>query len=311
MRTLAMAAAAAAALVLAHAAPARPPADPAAQAASAVPAGSGVCTPWRVRTLLRGQGWLENLAFDRRGGITISALAQGKLLRLAPSGRLTTLAEPVTGPGAQVRRGRGLSFVTGNAPSATPTGTIDRLDLRTGRRTTWARGLTAPNGMALLPNGDAIVSRDVGTGTGLTRIRARDPRHPQVGWAKLDDTNGLALDRSGRRLYVARTFSLDGEVTVLRVADPRRTGVAGRLGAGVLPDDLTSDARGVLYVAGFASGAIHRLDPRTHRSCAIATGLEHPTSARFGGPGRHARHLYVTDPGGPLTEPVPPRRARR
>jgi sugar lactone lactonase YvrE len=310
MRALTIPTAAVAALVLAQAAPARPPADPAPRADAAVAARAGLCAPWRVRTLLQGQGWLENLAFDRRGSITISALAQGKLLRLAPNGRVTTLAAPVTGPGAQVRRGSVLSFVTGNGPSAAPTGTIDRLDLRTGRRTTWARGLTSPNGMALLPNGDAIVSRDIGTGTGLTRVRARDPRHPQVGWAKLDDTNGLALDRSGRRLYVARTFSPDGEITVVRVADPRRTGVAGRLGAGVVPDDLTSDRRGILYVAGFGSGAIHRLDPRTHRSCAIATGLEHPTSVRFGGPGRHAAHLYVTDSGGHLSELAPPRRGR-
>ena len=310
MRTLAILAAAVATLVLAQVAPARPGADPAPPSARAVAAGTGVCAPWRVRTLLQGQGWLENLAFDGRGGITISALAQGKLLRLGPNGRLSTLAAPVAGPGGQVRRGRVLSFVTGNGGNPAPVGTIDRLDLRTGRRTTWARGLTSPNGLAFLPSGDAIVSRDVGAGTGLTRVRARDPRHPQVNWARLDDTNGLALAPGGRRLYVARTFSPDGEITTVRVADPSRTGVAGRLGAGVLPDDLTSDRRGVLYVAGFASGAIHRLDPRTRRSCAIASGLEHPTSARFGGPGRNPRHLYVTDSGGHLSELVPPRGTR-
>jgi DNA-binding beta-propeller fold protein YncE len=311
MRTLVILAAALATLVLAQVAPARPGADPAPPAARAVAAGTGVCAPWRVRTLLQGQGWLENLAFDGRGGITLSALADGKLLLLSASGRLSTLDGPVSAPGAQVRRGRVLSFVTGDAPSPAPVGTVDRLDLRTGRRSTWAAGLTSPNGLAFLPNGDAIVSRTSGTGTGLTRIRARDPRHPQLGWAKLDDTNGLALDRARRKLYVARTLSADGEITVVQVADPRRTSVAGRLGPGVLPDDLTRDRRGVLYVAGFGSGAIHRLDPRTHRSCPIASGLEHPTSARFGGPGRHVRHLYVTDAGGHLSELIPPRRPRR
>ena len=78
----------------------------------------------------------------------------------------------------------------------------------------------------------------------------------------------------------------------------------------MLPDDLTLDRRGVLYVAGFGSGAIHRLNPRTHRSCVIAGGLQQPTSARFGGPGRNPRHLYVTDVGGHLSELIPPRRGR-
>ena len=162
MRTLAILPAALATLVLAQVAPARPGADPAPPAARAVAAGTGVCAPWRVRTLLQGQEWLENLAFDGRGGITISALDEGKLLRLSAAGRLSTLDAPVSAPGAQVRRGRVLSFVTGDAPDPAPVGTIDRLDLRTGRRSTWAAGLTSPNGLAFLPNGDAIVSRDLG-----------------------------------------------------------------------------------------------------------------------------------------------------
>ena len=117
MRTLAILAAALATLVLAQVAPARTDGDPAPPSARAVAAGTGVCAPWRVRTLLQGQGWLENLAFDGRGGITISALAQRKVLRLGPNGRLSTLVAPVNAPGGQVRRGRVLSFVTGNGPT--------------------------------------------------------------------------------------------------------------------------------------------------------------------------------------------------
>src|SRR5689334_12085046 len=154
----------------------------------------GACAPWHVRTLLHDQGWLENLAFDGRGGLTISALTQGKLLRLTRPGRLTTLLSPVHAPGGQARDGRWLYFNTGDTLPLMPDGTVDRLDLRTGKRRTWASGLTMPNGLVLLPNGDAVVSRDLGTGTGLTRIRARDPKHPQFNWAKLDDTNGLAVD---------------------------------------------------------------------------------------------------------------------
>jgi sugar lactone lactonase YvrE len=265
------------------------------------------CSQWQARTLLSGQGWLENLGFDGRGSITISALDQGRLLRLSHPRRLTTLLAPVASPGGQARRGRVLYFNTGDLATDQPTGTIDRLNLRTGRRSTWARGLTAPNGLVLLPNGDAVVSRDVGTGTGLTRIPAHDPGHPQFQWARLDDTNGLAVDPSGRWLYVDRTFSPRGEVDRVSISNPRRVQVVGELGAGVFPDDMTIDKRGILYIAGFVSGKIHRLDPRTSSSCAIASGLTQPTSVRFGGPGWPARRLYVTDAGGHLSELVPPR----
>jgi sugar lactone lactonase YvrE len=90
------------------------------------------------------------------------------------------------------------------------------------------------------------------------------------------------------------------------IANPRRVQLVGRIGAGVAPDGLTIDANGILYVAGFGSGDIYRLDPRTHSSCAIATGVAHPTSARFGGRGWRARDLYVSDAGGHLSELAPP-----
>jgi hypothetical protein len=277
------------------------------RAPAAASARRGPCAGWRVHTLLRGQGWLENLAFDGRGSITLSALDQGRILRLSRKRRLSTLVR-VSGPGGQARRGHILYFTTGVLPAPTLRGTIDRLDLRTGRRSTWARGLNIPNGLAILRNGDAVVSRDLGLNTGLTRVRARDPRHPQFGWARLDDTNGLAVDPRGRWLYVARIFSAMGEVDRVSIAHPRRVKAVGYLGAGAMPDDMTVDQRGILYIAGFGNGKVYRLDPRTHASCAIARGLARPTSARFGGPGWRTRSLYVTDVDGHLYELSPPRR---
>jgi hypothetical protein len=263
----------------------------------------GSCAPWHVRTLVSGQGWLENLAFDGRGSITLSALAQGRLLRFSRGGRLSTLLGSVSAPGGQARRGRFLYFNTGDTLGAGgAAGTVDRLDLRTGRRSTWARGLAMPNGLLLLSNGDAIVSGGAGSDRQLTRVPAHDRAHPRLHWARLDGTNGLAVDPSGRWLYVTRTLSSDGEVDRVSIAHPRRVRVAGRLGAGVLPDDMAIDKRGILYVAGFGDGKIHRLDPRTHSSCALASGLTQPTSVRFGGAGWHRHRLYVTDAGGHLSE---------
>jgi DNA-binding beta-propeller fold protein YncE len=265
------------------------------------------CADWHARSLLSGQGWLENLAFDGRGRMTISALGRDRLLKLRRGGQPHTLLSPVAAPGGQaLRRGHFLYFVTGDSIPPMPTGTIDRLDLRTGKRTTWARGLTMPNGLTFLPDGDAVVSRDVGTGTGLTRIPRRHPRHPDFNWAGIDDTNGLAVDPDGRYLYVTRTFSADGEVDRISIAHPSRVRAIGHLGAGVSPDDMTIDARGILYVAGFLAGKVFRLNPRTGRSCAIATGINGPTSPRFGGAGWFRKRLYVTTAGGDLVALRPP-----
>lgn len=282
-------------------------------AALALPAASAEanpCSPWQGRTLLSGQGWLENLTFDGRGAMTLSALGQGKLLRLLPNGQVSTLLSPVFAPGGQRRRGNVLYFNTGDTVSPAPTGTVDRLDLRTGVRSTWAKGLTMPNGLVFLPGGDAVVSGEVPPEIGLTRIPAKDPGHPQAGWAKLGGTNGMAVDPSGRWLYVDRTPPLvaDGEVDRVLISHPSIVQVVGRLGTGTFPDDMTIDERGVLYIAGFAAGKIFRLDPRTHSVCAIASNLANPTAVKFGGPGWRARDLYVTDAGGHVTELTPPRR---
>jgi sugar lactone lactonase YvrE len=272
-----------------------------AQMTSAAPRSKpdGACSAWSVRTLLSGQGWLENLAFDGSGSITISALSQDRLLKLTRGGTLSTLLSAVPAPGGESRRGNVLYFDTGDTMPVTPKGTIDRLDLRTGRYVTWARGLTMPNGLVILGDGDAVVTSVV---TSVTRVPARDPAHPAFGWADVNGTNGIVLDSSGRWLYVDRTFSSDGEVDRILISDPRRVEIVGRLGAGSEPDDMAIDAHGILYVAGFGTGKVYRLDPRTRTSCAIASGLTGPTSVRFGGRGWPSGNLFVTDAGGHLSE---------
>jgi SMP-30/Gluconolactonase/LRE-like region len=278
----------------------------AALTALALPQAAGACTQWHARTLLSGQGWLENLAFDGRGSITLSALVQGRILKLSRGGGLSTLVDSVFAPGGQALRGRFLYFNTGDTVGPQSAhGTVDRVDLRTGRRSTWAPNLAMPNGLLLLRNGDAIVSGGQDFHRQLTRVPARDPAHPQRHWAKVDGGNGLAVDPTGRWVYVTRTLSADGEIVRVSIAHPRRINVVARLGAGAIPDDMAIDRHGILYVAGFGSGKVYRVNPRRHTSCAIASGLIQPTSARFGGPGWNRRHLYVTDAQGHLSELAP------
>jgi hypothetical protein len=241
------------------------------------PAATGSCRPWKARTVARDLGLLENLEFDGRGGMILSNIAHGAIERLMPDGRVTTLAANVNAPGGLRVGGRTLYFNTGDSlPSGQQgiaDGTIDRLDLRTGARTTWARGLTMPNGLLLLRGGDALVSRDIGPGTGITRVPRRDPAAIRTNWAALDDTNGLALDPRGRWLYADRTFAKDSPVVRISLAHPRRVRVIARLhrrGPLLGLDDMTIDRAGVLYIAANGGGQVIRLDTRTRRSCVIA-----------------------------------------
>jgi sugar lactone lactonase YvrE len=275
---------------------------------------SGACVPWQASTVLAGQGPLENLVFDGRGGLLLSAIRDNEILRLGVNGELTTLIDDVYAPGGlRVRRGV-LYFNTGdNATSGVQgiaDGTIDRYRFESGRRSVWARDLTMPNGLVFLPNGDAVVSRDLGTGTGMTRIRARDPEHPQLNWAGLDDTNGMAVDPTGGWLYTVETFSAESRVYRIRISDPSRIRVVASLGGGMVLkalDDMTIDRRGRLYITANLAGEVIRLNPETGATCVLASGLHNPSAVKFGrGPGWSKRSLYVTGFDGAVVRLTPP-----
>src|SRR3954452_21384103 len=271
------------------------------------------CDPWKQRTVKADLGSLENLEFDDAGGLLLSASGPGAIERLTPDGNVTTLVPDVNAPGGQRLVGRKLYFNTGDAAASglagTADGTLDSFDLDTHVRTTVASGLTMPNGLAVLPNGDFVVSRDIGSGTGITRIPAGDPAHPQSNWAQLDDQNGMAVDPTGTWLYAVQTFTADSAVWKFRISNPSDKSVVAAL-AGPTPkglDDMTIDSAGVLYIAANGTGEVIRLDPAPGKHGGTATGLQNPSSLKFGrGPGGAASHLYVVAFDGSVRELIPP-----
>ena len=273
----------------------------------------GACAPWSQRQLKAGLGSLENLEFDGTGGLLLSASGPGAIERLTPDGNVTTLVPDVNAPGGQRVVGRVLYFNTGDGAASglmgTPDGTLERFDLDTHQRSTVASGLTMPNGLAILPNGDFVVSRDIGSGTGITRIPHDDPGHPQTNWVRLDDQNGMAVDPTGTFLYAVQTFTADSAVYRIRISDPSDKKVVATL-ADTSPkglDDMTIDAHGILYVAANLSGEAIRVDPATGQHCVIAGGMQNTSSLKFGrGPGWDAKHLYVTGFDGVVRELTPP-----
>jgi sugar lactone lactonase YvrE len=281
---------------------------------AAVSAAPDPCQPWTVNVLATGLGSLENLEPDGRDGLFVSASTQNAVLRLTRTGEPTVAVPDVTSPGGLRVRGNALFFNTGDSAASgalgRADGTIDKLDLRTGKRSTWAAGLTMPNGLVFLPDGSALTSRDVAglSPTGITRVV-----HGKVTpmWSDQADSNGLAVDPTGKWLYSDETFTLPSNVYRTEIAHPeRREVVASLLTPGVPKglDDLTISTSGVLYVAANSGGEVIRLDPRTKQSCAVATGLT-TTSAVKQGRGRAfpSSRLYVTGFDGRVLELVPPR----
>jgi SMP-30/Gluconolactonase/LRE-like region len=272
------------------------------------------CARWTDRTIASGLGSLENVEADGLGGLLVSASDQDAIVRLGRNGTATTLVGGVTAPGGlRVRRGV-LFFNTGDALASgvfdRPDGTIERFDLRTRKRTVYAKSIVMPNGLVFLPNGDALTSRDIGGPPAIYVVPRRDPAHHRA-WAQTDDSNGMAVSPSGRFLYVNQTFKHDSPVLRIPIANPKKIEVLARVGEAKGLDDMTIDRAGVLYLAANGSGEIIRLDPRTGRSCAIAggasSGWRNTSAVKFGcGPGWRSDRLYAVGFDGVVRELIPP-----
>ncbi|MEA2473888.1 MAG: hypothetical protein QOE06_1803, partial [Thermoleophilaceae bacterium] len=116
-------------------------------------------------------------------------------------------------------------------------------------------------------------------------------------------------DPTGTWLYADQTFTQDAAVYRIRIADPSDRAVVATL-ADPAPkglDDMTIDAKGILYLAANGTGEVIRLDPSTGAHCTIVTGLQNPSALKFGrGPGWHADRLYVVGFDGAVRELTPP-----
>lgn len=261
------------------------------------------CHPWSSSVISSGHGVLENLAFDGRGGMLLSRsnLGPGSSIdRLQPDGRRDTVVRDIDAPGAIVVQGNRAYFATGNSFTAglTPgTGTVDYLDLDTGARHPYARGLTAPNGMAFLSNGDIVVSSDTAA-PGLTLVPKGAPDRPAPYALTGVTTNGIAVDAATGTLYTDSTFDPATKVYALDIAAPAaapREWTIGGFGPFNSADDLTIDAQGNVYVALNVGGKVVRVNTATGAQCTIAEGLLLTSSLRFGaGPGWDPNSLYVT-----------------
>lgn len=291
-------------------------ATPLAPAAAATPT-APQCTPWTTRQVAHGFGMLENLAFDGRGAMLLSDQSPmgtgGSIDRLTADGARSTVVPDVEGPGGIAVAGHTAYFTTGNTATAGLTGgasgTIEALDLDSGRVSTVARGLAMPNGLVRLPNGNFVVSKDIGATTGLTLVDPGTGGHQPYG-PGLVSANGLALSPDATRLYASTTFTPTTSIVGIDPAHPQTPATTTTLpGFGPLnaADDLTVGPDGQVYAALNLAGEVLRIDPNTGLTCTLARGLPLTTSVRFGaGPGWDQRSLYATSYLGTVTRLAPP-----
>lgn len=227
------------------------------------------CVGWEVRGLVDGLGRIENLEPDRRGGMLLSSTDRGRIERLLPDGSVEVAFEGVPAPGG-LRVIAGVLFAnTGDSLQAgllgSTDGTIQRIELGSGARETWADGLTMPNGLVFAADGRAFTSRTIGVDAAVTMVPPDPPREPQR-WAEIRDTNGLAIDAAQEWLYASTTFDPLAPVHRVRLDDPTAIELVANLttvGTPVIKglDDLTIDGADVLYITANGSGEVLRLDP--------------------------------------------------
>lgn len=293
------------------------PTTTAAPAATTLAPAPTACVPWTVSTVASGFGMLENLAFDGRGNILLSEGAPsggGALRTLTAKGEKGDLVEDVNSPGGIVVDGSRALFTTGNNAMSglmgTTNGTVESVNLDTGERTTLAKGLTMPNGLAQLADGDLLTTTALGDSVGITRIPAGGGESERLS-VDLGSVNGIAATTDGK-VVVDTSFDATSAVHVLDAADLTAAPTTVKLpgdGRTNIADDLAVGEDGSVYVALNGAGKVVRVDPVSGNRCDIATGITMPSSVRFGaGEGWDPTALYATSFDGKVRKLVPPTR---
>jgi hypothetical protein len=273
---------------------------------------SAGCPSWHMHTIASGLGTLESLLPDGHGGMLLSSTTNDAVERLTRSGTVTVLATAPS-PGQLVWHGKDrVLFPTGDIIASglagKTDGTLDVLNIKTTKVTSYAAGLTMPNGLAVGRGGDAYVTRDVGAGTGITRIGGGRHHKVTTKWASVSDTNGIAIDRKNTTMYVDQTFVANAPIVAISLQHPHQTHTIGDLSGLGSPvfkglDDLIMGPHGVLYLPANLSGEVFSYDPHTKRACLLARGLSDPSAIAVGtGHGWKKGSLFVSGFDGTVRE---------
>ncbi len=246
---------------------------------------------------LQLDSFLEGPCFDARGDLYCVDVLYGRIFRVSPQGAFELVVEYDGEPNGLEFHRDGRLFVADrrrgivviDPASGHNQIVLDRYDLEP------FRGL---NDLVFSRDGDLYFTdqgqSDIANPTGRV-FRFSANGQLDLVLDKLPGPNGIALDSSGRTLYVALTRA-NGIIRAPLQPDGRvwRVQTFIRLSGGGGPDGIAIDSQGGLAVAHPQMGAVWLFDSRGQPTLRInlSRGLL-PTNLAYGGPDR--QRLYITE----------------
>lgn len=264
-----------------------------------------------------GDDWREELVFDGHGAMWVSHIEFNTLERYTPDGTITTTLS-VPGPGGLALGPDGLIYANTSGGSA-GNGVV-RFDPTVAHPapSLFVGGLPGVNALAFDSAGNLYESTE-DQPPSVLRIRpdgTRDTAWEQA--AAFYGANGVTVARGN--LYGAVSFDQRSPIELVPLDAPAQHRTFAQLSLGVVSrqpavyspdlqaplipkglDDLTTGPDGQLYVVGFASGELLRVDPKTGSACVLASGLRTPTAVQFVndfGSFNPRRDMFVTEASG-------------
>ena len=283
---------------------------------AAAGADPGTCSAgWESTILASDLGGLENLEPDGNGGFYVTGIVRGTLAHVDAQRRVETLLTGLDHPAGVRLVGSTLYFITGDGSTPNGGGTLSRYDVVTRETTVVVNGLTQPNGLLLLPDGDLLVSQlsIPWPPVGIGRYSPSTGQYTR-NWSDTPYPNGLALTPDHNAIYTEN----DALSQVLRIPldAPNTSTVVAQIPDALFPglDDLVATRNGTLFVAGDVSGSVYQVDTKNGAWCSVIANLINPgpfaiprgpTSVRIA-PDGSGWALYVTSIDGNLYRLRPP-----